>query len=150
MHGIQVNTQNFWQKNLHTQCITCICIIEQQIKASLKEFLNHTTYILKNKSSYPLEKVHVHACKNQLVSNMGNKQGQIWSFYYFVNLSQNIQDDFFLIEGVVSNSLYPCVEGHPKYYFSLYFHVPTTVPLFQIFYCSNLDILGNMIYEFEG
>ena len=42
------------------------------------------------------------ACKNQLVPNMDNKQGQTQSFYFFVNLPQNSQDDlFFGTAGVV-------------------------------------------------
>ena len=38
-------------------------------KKILKSYSLHS----KKKSSYPLEKVHVHACKNQLVSNIDNK-----------------------------------------------------------------------------
>ena len=49
----------------------------------------------------------VYACKNQLVPNMGSKQGQARSFCPFVNLSQNSQDDlFFGTEGVFSK--YQC------------------------------------------
>ena len=51
---------------------------------------------------------------------------------------------------LVCNSLYPYVEGHPKYYFFQYSHVPTIVPLYLISYCSNLDILENMTHKFEG
>ena len=38
----------------------------------------------------------IYACKNQLVPNMDNIQGQMWSFYLLVNLSQNFQDDYIL------------------------------------------------------
>jgi len=31
-----------------------------------------------------------------------------------------------------------------KTYFSLYSHIPTAVLLYQIYYCSNLDILGKL------
>ena len=41
---------------------------------------------------------------------------------------------------LVCNSLYPYVEGHPKYYLSMYSPVPTTVPLYRISYYLNLDI----------
>ena len=34
-------------------------------------------------------------CKNQLLLNMDNKQGQTWSFYLPVNLSQNFQDNLY-------------------------------------------------------
>ena len=44
------------------------------------------------------------ACKNQLVPNMDNIQGQTWSFYLLVKLSQNSQDDlYFGTEGVLVN-----------------------------------------------
>ena len=56
--GIQLYVQKFWQKiNLYTQCITCICIIKQKIKASKKILKSQslTLYIrVESRSKYYL------------------------------------------------------------------------------------------------